>query len=523
VPRRSTPNLAFAFNLEPREAVDYMRRKGARLSFDWWDVWQDAHARAFTVAKVVRMDVLEDIRRMVLEALEKGLSLEAFREQLEPKLKAKGWWGYQDIVNPKTGQLERVLAGTPWRLKTIFRTNLQSAYMAGRWRQFQANKAARPYLQYVAVMDSKTRPSHAALHGKVFHIDDPFWRTHYPPLGFNCRCRVRALSEKNVRDRGITVESSQGRISVEEVEVSPGVVKPVAVYEDPSGLRIPTDAGFSFNPGMESFTPDLGKYSPRIAALASRARFGFVHRFGEVGSRADLERFTFQLLEENREMFPQPILWARVRRLPRPTTIMQTTSVSGGVGLDINTSSLLITDPVTRRIVTFRPDRDFKSALNKIRSGGTLTFVEEYTIETLWHEMLHMRALRLSLPRNVEDLAALETANQFVARHTYDRLMRILGGEASLQTQIIENGLGYSETVKNLRSFLVRTGVPTERAVANLQFTLLNKDYSRMFMHIKSTLSNLTSLPEERMERILSMMISLDNEHFMRALERIIR
>ena len=222
-------------------------------------------------------------------------------------------------------------------------------------------------------------------------------------------------------------------------------------------------------------------------------------------------------------MFPQPILWARVRRLSSPTTIMQTTSVSGGVGLDVNTSSLLITDPVTGRVITFRPDRDSKSALNKIRSGGTLTFAEEYTIETLWHEMLHMRALRLTLPRNVEDLAALETANQFVARHTYDRLMRILGGEADLQTQIIENGLGYSEKVKNLRSFLVRTGVPTERAVANLQFTLLNKDYSRMFMHIKSTLSNLTSLPEERMERILSMMISLDNETFVRALERIIR
>ena len=45
----------------PREALDFFRAKGWKVGFDYRDVWRQEHATAFTVAKVMRADVLLDI------------------------------------------------------------------------------------------------------------------------------------------------------------------------------------------------------------------------------------------------------------------------------------------------------------------------------------------------------------------------------------------------------------------------------------------------------------------------------
>jgi len=81
---------------------------------------------------------------------------------------------------------------------------------AARRQQQEANVDSRPYWMYVAIIDPSTRPEHAAMNGRVFRYDDPIWQTHYPPLGPGCRCRVRALTESQVKARNITVESSVG-------------------------------------------------------------------------------------------------------------------------------------------------------------------------------------------------------------------------------------------------------------------------------------------------------------------------
>lgn len=260
------PDLSYAIGLPPEEAIEYFKKKGYTFSWDWYDTWQEAHAKAFTVAKAMRMDILQDIRDMVQKALDEGIAFQQFKKELEPKLRAKGWWGKKPIVD-ETGATE-VQLGSPHRLRTIYETNLQTAYMAGRYKEFMDNVDDRPYWQYVAVMDSRTRPAHAALNGKVFRYDDPFWDTHYPPLGFNCRCRVRALSADNLKDRGLTVESSKGKITWQDALVSKktGELQPVAVYHDPlTGEKIATDVGWSYNPGKAAWFPDLDKYSYDVA------------------------------------------------------------------------------------------------------------------------------------------------------------------------------------------------------------------------------------------------------------------
>lgn len=247
--------LALAFTLPPEKAIEYLKSKGYVISGDWWEVWKEAQARAFTVAQAMRLDILTDIREMTEKALTDGIPFQEFKKELEPRLRAKGWWGKITVVDPE-GTARRVQLGSPWRLFTIYSTNLQTAYMAGRYKGMMDVVDRRPWWEYVAVMDARTRPEHAALHGKVFRYDDPFWNFFYPPNGWNCRCRVVSASPDELDRRGITPSSSAGLLSTEDrlVSARSGIIRPVTVFTDPgTGRRISPDVGWDFNPGRTAW------------------------------------------------------------------------------------------------------------------------------------------------------------------------------------------------------------------------------------------------------------------------------
>lgn len=244
------PSLGLAMGLPPARALDYFRSKGYEIGWNWQDVWQDAQTRAFTVAKAMRLDILHDIRSELTRALEQGRTLRDFQRDLEPRLRARGWWGRQVIVDSE-GQAQRVELGSPRRLATIYRTNMQTAFMAGRYQELAENTRLRPYWQYIAVLDERTRPAHRALHQRVFRHDDPFWEVFFPPNGFNCRCRVRALSQRELDRYGLQVSES-GRYLGERwaVDQRSGFTAPVGTYRAPDMDRtVSPDLGWSYNPG----------------------------------------------------------------------------------------------------------------------------------------------------------------------------------------------------------------------------------------------------------------------------------
>lgn len=186
--------------LQPTEAIKFITDKRSLPSWNWYDMTGQMHNYAFTVSKMTQVDLLSDVKAAVKRAMDQGLTGEQFRELLEKRMQVAGWWGKQTVINPE-GVAQKVTLGTPWRIETIFRTNTQSAYMAGKWQQFYDNKADRPFLEYVAVLDSSTRPSHRALHGFIAPVTDSRWNSIMPPNGYNCRCRVRALTAKQAQAR----------------------------------------------------------------------------------------------------------------------------------------------------------------------------------------------------------------------------------------------------------------------------------------------------------------------------------
>jgi hypothetical protein len=120
---------------------------------------------------------------------------------------------------------------------------------------------------YVAVNDARTRPAHAALHGKVFPIDDPFWDSFMPPNGWNCRCRTRALTEDQAMGKyGTRPRKSGDNLTEREIADPDGVVRRQAVYRDHlTGEKISPDPGFSTNPGKAAWFPDLDRYDYDVA------------------------------------------------------------------------------------------------------------------------------------------------------------------------------------------------------------------------------------------------------------------
>ena len=228
--------------LPPEEAIDYFRQKGYRFSWAWQDMWHEDHVKAFTVAKAMRLDILKDIRDELDRALAEGTTLEEFKKNLTPLLQRKGWWGKR-LVGDETGAVQ-VQLGSPWRLKTIFNVNIQTAYQVGHYRQMTDPDVlrARPYWRYVAVNDSRTRPEHAAWHNTVLPADDPWWDTHYPPNGWNCRCTVVSMSRRELEREGLKVSRSPKVKTYEWINKKTG-----EVIDVPEGI----DPGWAYNPGKE--------------------------------------------------------------------------------------------------------------------------------------------------------------------------------------------------------------------------------------------------------------------------------
>lgn len=238
--------------LPPEEAIAYFRSKGFLASFAWQDVWQEEHARAFTVAKAMQRTVLEEIRAAVDRAIAEGRTFEQFRSELQPELERLGWWGRAEMEDPLTGETREVQLGSSRRLRTIFDVNLRTAHAAGRWQRIEQTRDALPYLRYVAVMDDRTRPEHRAWHGTILRADHPWWDTHYPPCGWRCRCTTVQLSLRTIERRGW------------QVTETPIAFEPRA-YTNPRTGEVTTvergiDPGFSYNVGKAW----MGRTAPRL-------------------------------------------------------------------------------------------------------------------------------------------------------------------------------------------------------------------------------------------------------------------
>ncbi len=150
-----------------------------------------AEKRAFRVAGVTQLRVVDQVMKALDNALARGTTLDDFKKQVRGELLPQ-WQG--TVANPSA------------RMETIFRTNLQSAYSAGRYREMldPDSLAVRPYWRFTALLDLRTSEICKQCDGTVGAADSGWFKSHMPPLHFSCRSAVRPITTEEAQERGIT-------------------------------------------------------------------------------------------------------------------------------------------------------------------------------------------------------------------------------------------------------------------------------------------------------------------------------
>ena len=178
-----------------KEAVDYFKQKINLPTKRWNDLEGAMHTRAFTVAGAMRNDILSDFRNAVDRAIEKGDSLQDFRNNFYDI--AKKWRAADPSFDAK---MEKPKYGA-WRSKVIYQTNMATAAAAAQERQVRDPelKGVFTHAKYICQMLPGSREEHKAWNGTVLPVNDPWWDKHSPPNGFGCLCEKEFISKYEMK------------------------------------------------------------------------------------------------------------------------------------------------------------------------------------------------------------------------------------------------------------------------------------------------------------------------------------
>ena len=221
---------AFGFGTPFAEQIAFLRRKLNLPTERWDDIMRSAHDRAFVVAGAAKADLLQDLRSAVERTMGSGGGLVEFRQQFKAVLAKTGWTGWTGEGSP---------AGQAWRTRVIYQTNMATSYAAGRRRQMTEPDfaAERPFWRYDHFDGVKhPRPAHQAWDGLTLPIEHDFWKTHFAPNGWGCRCEILPVKLPRAGD----------------------ATEPPAGWDrlDPkTGAPVGIDRGFDYAPGAQEARP----------------------------------------------------------------------------------------------------------------------------------------------------------------------------------------------------------------------------------------------------------------------------
>jgi SPP1 gp7 family putative phage head morphogenesis protein len=218
------------------EAVEYAESRSVVLPDEYYGKLTGVQkSQAVSIAGLGALEQIKFVIDLVADSLREG----------------KTFTDFQKAVNQSTLDIQL----PKHRLDNIFRTNMQVAFNRGRWQQQKQVSSSRPYLTYDAINDSRVRPSHLAFDNVILSRDDTWWKTHYPPCGYRCRCTVISLTETQVNRRGGITATPPETPPDEGWDFNPG-----------------EDYGTGVSKGLEEFGVELVSSDPKLGGVIAKAK-----------------------------------------------------------------------------------------------------------------------------------------------------------------------------------------------------------------------------------------------------------
>ena len=145
------------------EAVAFSQGRISLTRKDYYQISDALRARAWTVGRLAQLDAVERVRTHYLAQLKGDASgVEPFVQSLDldGAMGASGW-----------------ASGQAGYYETVYRTNIQSDYNAGRAQQFKNNPPA--LLEFIGIEDARQTDICARRTGTVLPPDDPWWEANW--------------------------------------------------------------------------------------------------------------------------------------------------------------------------------------------------------------------------------------------------------------------------------------------------------------------------------------------------------
>ncbi len=391
------------------EAIKFLSSRVPLTKQEFYSLEAGLRLRSFTVARLTELDYINRVRLVLKNSLSKGYPLSKFWEEMK-----------DDYLLQMSGFEQ----SNPWYWETVFRTNLQTAYNAGRKIQIAKNPNIK-YLQFIGINDKRQTSICKCRNNIILPATHKFWEKNTPPLHFNCRSTLRPIYKSEA-------ELKNYKIS------------------DLTGIEVEPQKGFGLDPvkALKEF-----KLPGRLYDRA--AKYGVLSEIRQLSSY--LNQWLDTIQETTAPLTLEALTrWIKdnfdVEKLARTEAVNSSDWVARIMKFINNQELWLSTYPFGDFKNSNYKDMLF-ATLNKIaktKSFTKLSYEEEAVLSVLWHEILHM-SQPVVLTSTQEEKTFCETAHELRARLSFQRFLDRFQLKSRHHNRLIKASIGYQNSVTKLR------------------------------------------------------------------------